>query len=173
MQPLVRLRGRLKMGMSPWRLRGRRSLKLPRTNNLQLWTESWTDPTSLLTRFEQRLRDHGALVRRGGNTDNWDLRVSAGLLGGSRLLSTVEEHGSGKQMFRLRAWPVIGRGALVSVPFAFLLVFVAAWQEAWTATTCFAMLAAWLVWRVVGECSSSLRSIRTAVRVTCEQENMS
>lgn len=173
MQPVVRLRGRLKTGMSPWRLRGKRSLKLPRTINLQLWTEDWVDPTSLLTRFEQRLRDHGALVRRGGNIDNWDLRINAGLLGGSRLLSTVEEHGSGKQMFRLRAWPVIGRGALLSLTLSFLLVFVAAWHEAWTATTCFAMLALWLTVRVFGECSSSLHSIRTAVRVTREQENMS
>jgi hypothetical protein len=171
-QPFVRLRGRLKTGMSLWRLRGKRSFEMPRTANIELWTEQWVDPTGLLTRFEQRLRDHGALVRRGGNVDNWDLRVNAGLLGGSRLLSTVEEHGSGKQMFRLRAWPVVGRAALVGLPLGLLLVFVASWHEAWTATTCFAILALWLAVRVFGECSSSLHSVRTAVKVTCEQENM-
>jgi GT2 family glycosyltransferase len=171
-QPFVRLRGRLKTGMSLWRLRGKRSFELPRTANMQLWTEQWVDPTGLLTRFEQRLRDHGALVRRGGNVDSWDLHVNAGLLGGSRLLSTVEEHGSGKQMFRLRACPVVGCAALVGLPLGFLLVFVASWHEAWTATTCFAILALWLAARVFGECSSSLHSVRTAVKVTCEQENM-
>jgi hypothetical protein len=173
MQPVVRLRGRLATGMSLWRLRGRRSLKLPRRRSTSLWTDRWIEPSALLTRLEQGLRAHGALVRRGGNVDNWDLSVNAGLLGGSRLLSTVEEHGSGKQLFRLRALPVVSGATRLVLPILTFLAIIAARHGAWTATTSFAILATWLAIRALGECSSSLHSIKTAISVTREQENMS
>ena len=173
LQPIARLRGRLATGMSLLQVRGRRSSALPRQRSMSLWTEQWTEPSTLLRGLEHRLRTHGALVRRGGNVENWDLGVSAGLFGGYRLLSTVEEHGAGKQLFRLRAWPVIGRASLVTFALLTFSAIVASRHEAWAATVSFATLAIWLAIRTLGECSSSLYSISTAVSITREQENMS
>jgi hypothetical protein len=41
-------------------------------------------------------------VRRGGDFDRWDLEVRGGLLGYIRAIGMIEEHGAGKQAFRLR-----------------------------------------------------------------------
>ena len=55
----------------------------------------------------------GTATRRGGPTDRWDLETRVGMLGGGRLLGTVEEHGHGRQMVRWRLAPGLsglGRG---------------------------------------------------------------
>ena len=53
-----------------------------------------------------------AAVKRGGDFDRWDLEVRGGLLGCIRAVAMIEEHGAGKQLFRLRAWPQIPRPAI-------------------------------------------------------------
>jgi hypothetical protein len=45
------------------------------------------------------------VVVRGGPYDRWDLAVSGGVVGGARLVAAVEEHGSGRQLVRVRWWP--------------------------------------------------------------------
>lgn len=173
LQPLVRLRGRMVTGMSLLRIRGERSFAPPRHRQFSLWSESWADPIQLLSGLEASLRDHGALVRRGGNTDSFDLVVGAGLLGGTRLLSTVEEHGGGRQMFRFRTMPVISGAALAGIPSLLVFGLVAAVFGAWAAAATFAVLMLWLTVRTLSECSSSLRSIQTAVSPRLIEENKS
>jgi hypothetical protein len=55
--------------------------------------------------IERRLRDIDVIVRIGGEYDRWDLEVRVGTLGSMRLRMAVEEHGWGRQLVRLRAWP--------------------------------------------------------------------
>jgi len=45
----------------------------------------------------------GARIRRGGEYDRWDADVEVGLLVHRRLLISVEEHGGGAQLIRVRA----------------------------------------------------------------------
>jgi hypothetical protein len=173
LQPIVRLRGRLATGLSLLRLRGRRSMAWPRPSSFSLWTEHWLEPTALLARLEHIGRAHGALVRRGGNFAGWDLGFDAGLFGGSRLLSTVEEHGSGRQLFRLRAWPVVGRAALLPILLFALLATAAGRAGAWTAAISLTTLVLCLAMRTISECSSSLLSVRNAISTIREQERLS
>jgi GT2 family glycosyltransferase len=125
-QPVARLRGRLQAGLTPWRRRGGpRRPRLRRT--LALWTERWRPPDLRLLAIERRLLDAGVPVRRGGEFDRWDLEVPSGLLGGARLVMLVEEHGSGRQLTRLRAWSRCSAiGALVVATLAALAAAAAA-----------------------------------------------
>jgi GT2 family glycosyltransferase len=104
LQPVARLRGRLRAGLTPFRRRTR--WRMPwLLQRLSLWTERWEAPEARLLDLEQRLRETGVAARRGGDFDAWDLEVPGGLLGGARLMMLVEEHGDGRQLARFRAWP--------------------------------------------------------------------
>jgi len=104
-QPLARLHGRLRHGLTPWRRRNGRSLAFPRVRRSRIWSERWRAPVATLEAVEVALHGHGVCVMRGGDFDRWDLDVRGGLLGGARTRMTVEEHGAGRQLIRFRSWP--------------------------------------------------------------------
>ena len=104
-QPFARLRGRLDGGLTPWRRHARRSAALPQIYMWTLWTMQRREPYEWLAALEEGLRATGLAVARGGAWDRWDLHVRGGSLGGVRVLLTSEEHGAGRQLVRLRAWP--------------------------------------------------------------------
>jgi membrane protein implicated in regulation of membrane protease activity len=111
-QPIARLRGRLRHGLSPWRGRGRPRFGLPIGRTAAAWTERWRAPEARLHGIEQALRAEGTVVRRGGDFDRWDLEARGGLFGVARLLMGVEEHGQGRQMVRIRYWAKASAGAM-------------------------------------------------------------
>src|SRR5438309_967291 len=106
-QPIARLWGRLKEGLTPWRCHGslRPAPLWPVTT--ALWSEQWHAPGARLHQVEGALRGAGACVLEGGPHDRWDLEVRGGFLGAARLLMAVEEFGGGRQLVRLRSWPTI------------------------------------------------------------------
>jgi hypothetical protein len=70
-----------------------------------LWGQKWLDSCEVLLSLESVLRSDGAVVRRGGDYDNWDLEVRGGLFGGVRVHAVSENYGRGKNMLRLRSRP--------------------------------------------------------------------
>jgi len=104
-QPLARLVGRVRSGLTMWRRRGHASMSWPRSREMALWSEHWQSATQWLERCEERLRSQGAVVRRGGNLDTWDLEVRSALFGRVRIRSAIEEHGAGKQLIRFQIVP--------------------------------------------------------------------
>jgi GT2 family glycosyltransferase len=105
LQPLARLRGRLRSALTPWRRHGDGGFALPRTRTWSRWTEAWQSAEDRLRRLESRLRVSGRLVGLGGDYDDWDVEVRAGGLSAVRILLTIEEHGRGRQLVRFRARP--------------------------------------------------------------------
>jgi GT2 family glycosyltransferase len=160
-QPLARLCGRLEHGLSPWRLRGSRPLAWPRSRTMSAWYERWRPSEERLGALERAIRDQGVVVRRGGDFDPWDLEVRGSLLGGVRVLCAIEEHGGGKQLLRVRAWPrysVLGSAlALGSAG----LALTAALEDAWPASAALAFLAGVIIWRMLRE-----SAIGTVIRAT-------
>jgi hypothetical protein len=71
-------------------------------------------------------------VTRGGQFDAWDLQLRGGGLGGVRIQTAVEEHGTGKQLMRLRCWPRLTRLALALLGAFAALALVAAFDRATT-----------------------------------------
>ena len=104
LQPLARLTGRLRSGLTFWRYNAS-GFALPWPRKFAVWTEHWRDPNERLKSFEADLRKPGVYVRRGGDYDRWDLEVRTGVSGSARLLMAVEDHGAGNQFVRLRVWP--------------------------------------------------------------------
>lgn len=109
LQPVARLWGRLLYGITPWRQRGKASLAGMWGRTEQYWSETWLSIEDVLAHVELALMRRGAILRRGNVWDRWDLEVGCSLLGSAQVLATVEEHGSGKQMFRFRIKPRTSR----------------------------------------------------------------
>jgi GT2 family glycosyltransferase len=105
LQPLVRLAGRLRHGLSPWRRRTRTRLTLPWPRTVEVWSEHWREPQDWVERLQDGLAAAGGFVRSGGPFDRWDLDLRAAALGGVKIRTAVEEHGNGRQLLRARVWP--------------------------------------------------------------------
>ncbi|MBV9333894.1 MAG: hypothetical protein JO146_07785 [Candidatus Eremiobacteraeota bacterium] len=106
-------------------------MMVPRTYTF--WKERWQSPTAWLEALEQSLRDTGAVSARGGDYDSWDLGVCGGTLGSARLQMLVEEHGAGKQLARVRTWPVVSAGGFALIVLFCVLAVIAGSQQAWLA----------------------------------------
>jgi GT2 family glycosyltransferase len=104
-QPLARLVGRIGHGLTPWRRRPEGGWALPRVRESTAWCEEWHSLEDRLRGVEADLIASGAAVGRGGDFDRWDLEVRGGPLATIRVRTTVEEHGGGQQLVRLRSWP--------------------------------------------------------------------
>ena len=112
LQPLARLRGRLRHGLTPWRRRWVDRLGLPVRTHATVWSEEWRPQETWIGRIEGSLTEADAPVSRGGDCDRWELDVRGGLLAGARLRAAVEEHGAGRQLLRVRVWPRFSHGPL-------------------------------------------------------------
>ena len=78
------------------------------------------------------------------------------MFGGIRLLTAIEEHGSGKQVFRVRIWPhspprVVGFGVLFAV-----LGLAAAINGAWLPLLVLSGPALFFLIGMLGQCASAM-----------------
>ena len=163
LQPIARLRGRLKHGLSPWRARGVQRFALPRAHAVAVWTERWRAPETRLQGIEGSLRLGASIVRRGGDFDRWDLEVRGAVLGSARMLMGVEEHGQGRQMVRVRLWPRAAGAGLGAVVILAGLAAAALLDGAGTASAMLALAAVALGARIAWECGTALRALGDAV----------
>ncbi|MAG55941.1 MAG: glycosyl transferase [Planctomycetes bacterium] len=162
-QPLSRLVGRIEGKLTPWRRYGTNGPTLPRSRTFTHWSEGWQSQITWLERLERNLHEHRVPVRRGGGVERWDIHTSCGLLGAARLLSTVEEHGAGKQLIRVRVWPRMTRTAMILIPLFLALCIVAALDGAWGAFAVLAFVNLGVSLRSAYECGTAIHSIGTAV----------
>ncbi len=149
LQPLARLSGRFKGGLTPWRRHGNgtRGNLLPST--MMLWREIGEAPEATLSEVQTVLREAGAVVGTGGNYDSWDLEVRGGLFGGSRLLLATEDHVSGRQLLRFRITPAYSRLGLVICATLVVMSIAAALSNAWASSIASGLITGGLiVWAI-------------------------
>jgi GT2 family glycosyltransferase len=115
MQPVGRLAGRIRHGLTPWRRRGSAGLSAPWPRSWAMWSERWREPSTWLHELEAGLRDEDVPVAHGGEFDRWDLEARAGALAGVRMRMAVEDHGGGRQLARIRSWPRCSIGAIAAI----------------------------------------------------------
>jgi O-antigen biosynthesis protein len=160
LQPLARLEGRIAHGLTPWRRRGARAVGLPLPRRYAFWSERWHSTEEWVAMISRGLRAGGSVIRSGGDWDRWDLHVRGGLLGSARLRIAVEEHGSGRQLLRVRSWPYAPRAALMLGSLMALVAAVAIASGAEAMAVGIGVFAAAVVLRVVYECGMATATIR-------------
>jgi len=145
LQPPARLWGRLGHGLTPWRRRGPRVLALPRRRGARVWSERWHSAEQWVERLRAQLADHTTHVARGEEFDTWDLELRVGALASGRIRVAVEEHGQGRQLVRLRAWPRVSAHAAAAGAALVALALSAALRHALVAACLLGLAAAWLL----------------------------
>src|SRR5439155_27291463 len=75
LQPLERLIGRMRHGLTFYRRRATTGYALPRPWTANLWTRSSLPVDERLQSIEAELRHRGWVPLRGGECDHWDLEV--------------------------------------------------------------------------------------------------
>ncbi len=127
-------------------------------------------PSERVARIEEAARRAGARILRGGPYSRWDLEISGGAVGGTRLLATIEEHGRGRQLIRSRVWPTVTRTTLRTALGLTVLSAGAALAGAWTAAAILIALLVVLVALALWECSTAMAAALAAVRDTAALE---
>jgi hypothetical protein len=118
----------------------------------------------MLEAIEATLHARGAVVRRGGDYERWDLEVRRGTFGALRLLMAVEEHGAGHQLARLRFWPKFSSlGSLLSLLFACLSAG-AALSDAWGAAGILAAVAIFIAIRAFRDCAAAMAAVMQTIK---------
>jgi hypothetical protein len=168
LQPAARLRGRLAHGLSPWRQRGTTAAAFPRRRSHAQWYESWSQPRERVARIEQAARDAGVRVVRAGPYARWDLEISGGAAGRAKLLTTVEEHGRGRQLVRSRVSPGVTPAAWRTTLVLAGLATAAGLTAHWTAAMILGGLTVTLVVLAVWECSAAVAAAVSAFSDTAE-----
>jgi O-antigen biosynthesis protein len=163
-QPLARLRGRLRYGLTPWRWNPVQGLVWPWPQVFIMWHEQWRSTTERLQNVEAILRTGGTSVVRGGDYDRWDLEVRGGLFGSARTLMTIEEHGAGKQLIRFRSWPKFAKKGLTLIGLCTTLAVGAALDAAWPSALILGCGVVLLASRAFQECAGALATILHALR---------
>jgi O-antigen biosynthesis protein len=156
--------GRLRHGLTPWRRHGRPGRSLPRRRTLATWTERWQASEQRFEDVERAVRAAGVSVVRGGPYDRWDLQARGGMLGAVRVLMATEEHGSGRQLVRVRSWPRYSPGAVVLTMLVAALSILAAVDHATVAAALFGALAGVLALRALDETASAAAAVRSALQ---------
>jgi O-antigen biosynthesis protein len=171
LQPLARLSGRLRYGLTPWRRRKAAGFAFPRPRQVAIWKDQWQAPEERLRCIELTLSRAGARVLRGREHDRWDLEVRGGLFGAARLLMAIEDHGAGTQFVRARWWP---QGRPIGVAAAALFGILSAWaalEQSWIAALILGALSAALALPAVRESAWATAVMNQAVDRALEQES--
>lgn len=167
-QPVARLAGRVVHGLSPWRLRGHRSVALPVARTRTAWSETWRGADQRQQAIEAALRKQDTMVLRGGDFDRWDLEIRCGTLGRARARMLIEEHGQGKQLIRLRCWPHLSVLAIAAIGLPGALTFACALGGAVRIAAVLGGICLLVVVRVLFECGAAAGGLAEAFRSTAE-----
>ena len=162
MQPVARLIGRIKLGLTPWRKCGVASgisHPLPWPKTFTIWSQQWRSPIAWLESVEEGVKALRTVVFRGGDFDGWDLELRGGLLGSVRVLMAVEEHGGGNQFIRVKSWPRCTPAGIFMTLFFAAMGAASAAAHAWVACGVLNAIALVLMMRVMIECSSAMSAV--------------
>lgn len=169
-QPVARLYGRARHGLTAFRRRTPRALRLPFPKDTTIWCETWRSPEQALEFLTRSLRRDGAVLVPGGDYDRWDLEVRGGLLGAARMFMMVEEHGAGKQLFRFRRWPRFSPEGIVAIVIFAALAIGAALDKFWLAYDILALISLVHIGRTLFESACAMAVIERALERGFEEK---
>jgi len=173
-QPLARLYGRFKHGLTPWRKRGAglhsKYLFVFGTRTFTHWSEEWRAAEDWLKDIEEKLMGLKTRVKRGGDYDKWDLQIRNGLYSKARGLLAIEEHGAGKQFIRFKCKAHYTLNAFLIPAFVFLIAVVSAAKQQWFISGIMDFILIIFLIRFILENGSSMNSLYTAFKLLSVKE---
>ena len=149
-QPLARLIGRMRHGLTPWRQRIKIILEWRWSFDCTIWSEKWRTPEEWLQSLSKQLQQKQVSVLTGGDFDEWDLELRGGLFGSARTLMAIEEHGAGKQLLRFRVRPKFSLPGKIVTTISFILGITAILDGIWIVGLFLALMGSMLIlygWR--------------------------
>lgn len=168
-QPIARLYGRFKHGLTPWRKRGTslssKFIIMFGSHIFTHWSEKWRPAEDWLTDIEHLLIALKTRVKRGGAFDNWDIQVRNGLFSKSRSLLAIEEHGAGKQYLRFKCWAHYSFSAFILLGSISALAILSALDKQFVVTAILGIMAITIALRLLMETASSVNSMYTAFKL--------
>jgi O-antigen biosynthesis protein len=172
LQPLARLCGRLRHGLTLWRRQPAGGYSFPREWTADIWTSQSQTADARLQAIEVDQRMQGVVALRGGNYDSWDLEISGGVFGSTRMALAVEHHGSGRQLLRVHSWPRWSVGSVLLSSLFGVLAFWAALNGALIACAVLGAMALLLVLRSIQECAVGTAAFLQAIKKIEEREKI-
>ena len=162
-QPAVRLAGRFEAGLHPWRRRSGRRSAWPRPRSTTIWSERWRSPDDWLRDVEAKITAEACAPTHGSQWSRWDLETRGGGFGVARLLCVAEEHGGGRQLVRMRTWPVPSRGGVVLLALLIACSALAAFDGALAVTFVLAACTALVAITAAYDCALATGTLDAAV----------
>jgi O-antigen biosynthesis protein len=162
-QPLARLGGRVRHGLTAWRRHTPGAFFVPFVKNVSVWSEVWHAPETWLEEVVAKLRAARAVMVIGGDFDRWEVEVRGGILAAARLRMVTEEHGAGRQLLRFRLWPRFSWESIVGVVVFMGLSLGAALDQYWIAYDILAIIGLFLIGRALFEAASAMAALREVV----------
>lgn len=160
LQPIARLQGRVKHGLTLWRQRGDVGVALPISTTFPVVVTRYRLPEVHLVALQESIREAGGVVLNGGDYDAWDFEVRAGFFGSTRVQMAFEDSGSGTQLVRARAWPRARTGVALLLAGSAGLAIAAVAENANVPAATLGALAAIVVSRIVLDCGVTMRAVR-------------
>jgi len=164
LQPHARLYGRVRYGLVPWRAVDPRPMGWPLPFRAVLWSEQRRDAAEWLGALVRALLADGVRALPGGDYDRWDLEVRTGPLGAARVHMAIEEHGAGRQLVRLRAWPRSSASVIVVAALALALSVGAGQAQAWLPCAVLAAFAGLVALGAVHDSGAAVAAVERSVR---------
>jgi O-antigen biosynthesis protein len=169
LQPLARLIGRVRQGLTPWPRRSSSGWAFPRTRRFSHWSEEWQFPHKRIQLLAAALRLADAVVVSGGPFDAWDLEVRGGMAASARIQVACEDHAGGAQLVRTRVSPRVSRAVPVAVVVVGALAALAAVEGAVVAAGILGVAAALVALAAMLEAgAANAAAVRATERATIE-----
>jgi len=175
-QPISRLRGRLKHGLNPSRgsISNLKYLKnfsvIPQV--IYVWSEKWAELSEWQLDLKSELLKRKMKVKNGGEYDRWDLEYKIGPFISARALLTVEEHGMGRQYFKIKQWlrlPIPNLLLFLGISLVSIFAFE---FKAYYSLMFFGSLSILLVLKVLADSCYIIRSFSTSVKTLAIKKNV-
>jgi GT2 family glycosyltransferase len=164
LQPIARLCGRFSGGLHPWRYRRVSRFVFPARRAFNIWSETALPIEERLSKWETALRANGYTVRRGREFDRWDLEVRVGFFGGAKLWALAEDHGSGKQLVRVRIEPTCKIAGWLILAGLVINALIAYFDELWIPTAAMTALALGCGFETMREVGAAVGAFLSVVR---------
>lgn len=165
LQPIARLQGRLKHGLTLWRHRGEGGVAWPWPTTFPIVVTRYRLPEQHLHDVQLAIRKSEGVVLNGGDYDSWDFEVRGGFCGSTRVQMAFEDSGSGTQLVRVRAWPRARTGMALVMLTAVLLALGAKSDHADLAAATLSVLAGLVAYRIAMDCAVTMQVVRRALDV--------